>query len=128
LAKEGYTLTNLDAVENRAQVGRYKMFKKNLGSKQITISLRAFPAHSGPTGGHRHELIEEVLYVVGGNLSVKLDNEVVDLKTGDALRISPDVMRAYRNTSDKEVITIIASPILPGQRSDGIHDDDFWEN
>lgn len=122
-----YTLIHGDDVESKGSNGTFKMFKEPLDARQVTLSLRTFPARSGPSGGHKHEQIEEVMYVVSGELSVKLDDEVVELKAGDALRISPETMRAYRNDSGEEAVTAIASPVLPDQKSDGVHEADFWK-
>jgi mannose-6-phosphate isomerase-like protein (cupin superfamily) len=43
--------------------------------------------------GHHHKEQEEVYVVIGGAGRVKLDDEVVDLRRWDALRIPHDTMR-----------------------------------
>src|ERR671910_1333685 len=45
--------------------------------------------------GHRHEDVEEVYVVIGGAGRAKLDDELVELKRLDAVRVSPGVMRAF---------------------------------
>lgn len=124
-----YTLVHIENVENKASSGTFKMLKKDLEAKQVTLSIRSFPPHSGQRGGggHKHEQIEEVFYVLRGELIVKLDDEEVSVKQGDAMRIAPEVMRAYQNDSDEEAIIVLASPVLANQRSDGIHDENFWK-
>jgi mannose-6-phosphate isomerase-like protein (cupin superfamily) len=50
--------------------------------------------------GHRHENAEEVYVVVSGSGRVKLDDEVVELKRLDAIRVSPEVMRQFEADDD----------------------------
>lgn len=123
-----YTLVHSADVDNRAPNGEFKMLKSDLGSKQVTLSTRIFPAHSGQRGGggHKHQKIEEVLYVVKGELIVKLDDEEIQLHSGDALRIGAAVGRAYQNDSAEETFVVITSPVLPGGKSDGVRLEDFW--
>ena len=45
--------------------------------------------------GHRHREQEEVYVVVGGSGRVKLDNEIVEVDTWDAIRVDASVMRAF---------------------------------
>jgi mannose-6-phosphate isomerase-like protein (cupin superfamily) len=45
--------------------------------------------------GHRHEKAEEVYVVLGGDGRLKLDDEIVDVETLDAIRIAPGVTRAF---------------------------------
>jgi mannose-6-phosphate isomerase-like protein (cupin superfamily) len=45
--------------------------------------------------GHRHEKAEEVYVVLGGDGRLKLDDEIIDIATLDAIRIAPGVTRAF---------------------------------
>jgi mannose-6-phosphate isomerase-like protein (cupin superfamily) len=45
--------------------------------------------------GHRHENAEEVYVILAGSGRVKLDDEIVDVETMDAIRVSPEVTRAF---------------------------------
>jgi len=116
-----YKLVHSADVESRGSGGVFKMFKKDLEAERVALSYRTFNAHSGPSRGHKHEEIEEVMYIVSGNLQIKIDGEVVGARAGDVIRFAPQAMRAYKNEGDEEAVTIIASPILPDQRSDAIH-------
>lgn len=125
-----FTLVHSKDIENRAEKGVFKMFKGPLEAEQVTISYRTFPPKSGQRDSgkaHKHEQIEEVVYLVSGELLVKLDDEIITMRAGDALRISPEVMRAYQNDGSEETIAVIASPVLADQKSDGIHAEDFWQ-
>jgi mannose-6-phosphate isomerase-like protein (cupin superfamily) len=45
--------------------------------------------------GHRHDEAEEVYVVLGGDGRLKLDDEIIDVATLDAIRVAPGVMRAF---------------------------------
>jgi mannose-6-phosphate isomerase-like protein (cupin superfamily) len=45
--------------------------------------------------GHRHEKAEEIYVILGGNGRLKLDDDVIDIETLDAIRVAPAVTRAF---------------------------------
>ena len=50
--------------------------------------------------GHRHDSAEEVYVVLAGAGRVKLDDEVVAIAAGDAVRVAPPVMRSFEAGPD----------------------------
>ena len=71
---------------------------------------------------HRHRSAEEIYVVIGGAGRVKLDNELVDLRPLDAVRVSPGVARAFEARSDGLQVLIFG----PHVESDGEMVKDFW--
>ncbi len=51
------------------------------------------PGHRG--SAHRHEAAEEIYVVLKGSGRVKLDDEVIPIGPLDAIRVSPEVARAF---------------------------------
>jgi mannose-6-phosphate isomerase-like protein (cupin superfamily) len=45
--------------------------------------------------GHHHNKAEEVYVVLAGSGRVKLDEEIVEIGKLDAIRVSPETMRAF---------------------------------
>jgi mannose-6-phosphate isomerase-like protein (cupin superfamily) len=95
----GYTKQNLREVENSAP--RFQMpdelearfARRALECVSSGVSLMTVaPSYRVPFG-HRHAEQEEVYVLVAGSARVKLDDEVVELKPWDALRIAPGTMR-----------------------------------
>jgi quercetin dioxygenase-like cupin family protein len=63
--------------------------------------------------GHKHEDAEEVYVVIGGSGRLKLDDEIIAVETLDAIRVSPEVIRAFEAGPDGiEVLAV-------GARHDG---------
>jgi mannose-6-phosphate isomerase-like protein (cupin superfamily) len=71
---------------------------------------------------HRHERAEEVYVVVSGSGQAKLDDELVDIEPRDAIRVPPEVSRAFE--AGPEGLELIAfGPHVPG---DGVPVDHPW--
>lgn len=74
--------------------------------------------------GHRHDEAEEVYVIVRGSGLLKLDDEVIEVETLDAIRVAPDVTRAFE-AGDEGLEVIAFGPhhegdgeIVPGWWSD----------
>jgi quercetin dioxygenase-like cupin family protein len=63
--------------------------------------------------GHKHDAAEEVYVVIGGSGRLKLDDEIIEVETLDAIRVSPQVIRAFE--AGPEGIEVLAV----GPRHDG---------
>jgi len=72
--------------------------------------------------GHKHEDAEEVYVVVRGDGLLKLDDEIIEVETLDAIRVSPEVMRAFE-AGDEGLEVIVFGPHHEG---DGEVDPGFW--
>jgi mannose-6-phosphate isomerase-like protein (cupin superfamily) len=75
---------------------------------------------------HRHKQQEEVYVVISGGGRAKLEDEIVDLKQWDAMRVPKDTMRGFEaGPEGLEVIAIGAPNTGPG---DAVMEDDFWSD
>jgi len=74
--------------------------------------LRVKPGKRSPFG-HRHEKAEEVYVVLAGSGRLKLDEEIIDVEAMDAIRVAPQVTRAFEAGPDG--IEVLAF----GPRTDG---------
>jgi mannose-6-phosphate isomerase-like protein (cupin superfamily) len=94
-----YTHLNLKEVEDQApkfdmspdlefRSARVPLEMENAGMSY----LRVAPNFRVPFG-HHHNVQEEVYVLLNGSAKIKLDDEVIDLKPLDAVRIHRDTMR-----------------------------------
>lgn len=74
--------------------------------------------------GHRHEEAEEVYVVIRGDGLLKLDDEIIEVETLDAIRVSPEVTRAFE-AGDGGLEVIVFGPSHEG---DGELDPGFWND
>jgi mannose-6-phosphate isomerase-like protein (cupin superfamily) len=114
-----YTHKKLEDVKDSApefglDEGMEARFAKNdLDAEQTGVSHHRLGAGKRQPFGHRHEDAEEVYVVITGSGRVKLDDEIVEIETLDAIRVSPGVTRAFEAGSDGlEVLAV-------GPRRDG---------
>jgi uncharacterized cupin superfamily protein len=97
----GYTLKNLEEVEDAAvSYGmspelEARFARRPLGCEQLSLSYqRLAPAYRIPFG-HKHAAQEEIYVLIGGSARAKLEDEIVELRPLDVLRVSPDTMRGF---------------------------------
>src|SRR5918997_1046998 len=67
----------------------------DLAAEQTGVSHHTFKRGRRQPFGHRHDGAEEIYFVVSGSGRMKLDDDVIELKALDAVRVSPGVMRAF---------------------------------
>jgi mannose-6-phosphate isomerase-like protein (cupin superfamily) len=63
--------------------------------------------------GHKHDEAEEVYVVIAGSGRMKLDDEIIEITELDAIRVAPEVVRAFESGPDG--IRVLAM----GARHDG---------
>lgn len=56
--------------------------------------VRLKPGKRSPFG-HKHDEAEEVYVVIGGSGRMKLGDEIIELERLDAVRVAPEVIRAF---------------------------------
>jgi quercetin dioxygenase-like cupin family protein len=90
-----HTHLNLADVADAAQANGFghrweaRVAREALGAEQMGLThFRLRPGKRSPFM-HRHGQAEEVYVVLGGNGRIKLDDEIVELGTLDAIRVAP---------------------------------------
>lgn len=71
---------------------------------------------------HRHTDAEEIYVVVSGDGRLKLDHELLEVRTLDAIRVSPDVARAFEAGPDGLELLAFG----PHRAGDGEPVEDAW--
>jgi mannose-6-phosphate isomerase-like protein (cupin superfamily) len=73
---------------------------EELETRQTGLSFHRVKPGMRQGFGHRHDEVEEVYVIVGGSGRVKLDDDVLELKRLDAVRVSAGVTRAFEAGDD----------------------------
>jgi quercetin dioxygenase-like cupin family protein len=96
--------------------GAFLGYTRALGLEQVAFNVRVLepgmahvPPGSDEDWGHSHRTQEEVYFVVYGELTVKLDDDVHTLGPLDAVRIAPETVRAVRNDGGDEAAFVLCS-------------------
>lgn len=114
-----YTLKKLTDVKDAAiesgfdSIQEARFAKNDLDTEDTGVSLHRIKAGQRQPFAHRHTAAEEVYVVLAGSGRVKLDEDILELGAMDALRVAPEVVRAFEAGSDgMEVLAV-------GPRHDG---------
>ena len=125
-----YTIRKLEEVPDVLgdYPGEMRFLTRALDSRQVALTHRRMPARTGGKGGygHRHKTQEEIYFVTAGRLEFKLDDEVVELGAGTAVRVAPEVLRSVWNEGPDDAELVICSVRLEDPRADAEIVLDFW--
>jgi len=76
--------------------------------------------------GHKHKKQEELYVVVSGSGRVKLDDEILDVRQLDVIRVPPHVMRNFEAGDDGLEVLAFGAPI--GDENDGEIVPGWWSD
>jgi mannose-6-phosphate isomerase-like protein (cupin superfamily) len=106
-----YTVANLKELDDLAAQREgdieARFARSQIESEHLGVSyFRYGPGYRSPIG-HRHREQEEAYVVVAGSGTAKLNDEIIELKQWDVLRVSPQTTRAFEGgPNGLEVIAI----------------------
>lgn len=123
-----FTHKKLEEVKNSAEdFGHGDAMEARFAKGDLETEDTGFSFHRLRPGkrqpfGHKHEDAEEVYVIVRGEGLFKLDDEIIEVETLDAIRVSPEVTRAFE-AGDEGLEVIVFGPRRDG---DGSLNPDFW--
>jgi mannose-6-phosphate isomerase-like protein (cupin superfamily) len=108
-----YTITRIGDVPDALgdYPGEMFMLTEALGNEQVAITYRRMPEHTGGKGGygHRHAACEEIYFVFSGTLQFKLEDDVVEVGPGSAVRVPARTARSIWNDRPEDAHLVIVS-------------------
>lgn len=127
-----HTLVNLREVEDSAR--RFGMpdemsarfASTALGLEKSGLSLQSLEPNSRGPFGHRHAEQEEIYVVVSGGGRIKLDDEIVELRTWDAVRVPPQVTRQIESGPEGIEFLAYGAPRTEAGMGDAEMVNDWW--
>lgn len=125
-----YTLKNLRETEDSApkfgfaEIGEAHFPREELGATQTGLAYHVLRPNKRQAFGHRHEQAEEVYVVLSGSGRIRLDDEVVEVSELDAVRVSPEVTRAWEAGPDGLAVIVFGTR----HEGDGSLDREFWSD
>jgi uncharacterized cupin superfamily protein len=113
--------------------GAFLGYGRPLGAEQVAVNVRVLepgmahvPPGTDPARGHSHRTIEEIYFVLDGELTLKLGDDVLVLGARDAVLIPPATPRAVRNESGATAALLMISMAVPDIRAESVAHEDFW--
>jgi mannose-6-phosphate isomerase-like protein (cupin superfamily) len=116
----GYGKANLKEVEDQApKFGlspdlEARFARVALDAERIGVTYQRLAPNYRLPWGHKHKTQEEVYVLVSGSGRAKIDDEVVELKPWDALRVSKDAVRSFEAGPDGAEFVVVGAPGGPG--------------
>ena len=123
-----YQIKNLREVEDMAvkhgfsETQEARFPRSDLGAETTGLAYHVVRPGKRQAFAHRHEEAEEVTVVLSGNGRVKLDDEVVEIGPLDAIRIAPQVTRAFEAGPEGLELLVFG----PHHAGDSEMVQDFW--
>jgi mannose-6-phosphate isomerase-like protein (cupin superfamily) len=113
-----------DAAAGRGPEIEARFAREHIDSEHLGVSyFRYGPGYRAPYG-HRHREQEEAYVIVAGSGRMRLDDEIIDLRQWDVVRVAPNVVRGFEG--GPEGIEIIAIGTDRPEGGDGEMIKDFW--
>jgi mannose-6-phosphate isomerase-like protein (cupin superfamily) len=98
-----------DSAADRGPDVEARFARKHLDSEHLGVSYFRYGPNFRSPLGHRHREQEEAYVVVSGSGRVRLDDEVVELRQWDVLRVAPSVVRTFEGGPDGIELIAIGS-------------------
>jgi mannose-6-phosphate isomerase-like protein (cupin superfamily) len=130
MAGAGYSVAKrVDATDWMAQYpgfGEMRWYSDACGAEQVSFSWRLMPPDTGGRGsyGHRHPGQEEVYFVISGNVTFKVGEDVFEAGPQTAVKMTGDAFYSVHNDSDSEAELFLFSTRDPDSTTE--QQQDFW--
>jgi mannose-6-phosphate isomerase-like protein (cupin superfamily) len=113
--------------------GAFIGYARPMGSEQLGLNVRVLEpgmAHVPPgedeTAGHSHDDVEEIYFVLEGEVTIKVGDDVHTLGPRDAMRIPPETPRASRNDGDANAALLMVSKKMDDPMGQSHAHGGFW--
>jgi mannose-6-phosphate isomerase-like protein (cupin superfamily) len=96
-----YTIKNLKQVEDMAPKFGFapdleaRFARDDLDCRRTGLSYQRLAPDADGQFGHKHGEDEEIYVILSGSGRIKLDDEVIEIGSWDAIRVAPGTLRAF---------------------------------
>ena len=104
----------------------FRMATKALELQESGLTFQRVPPDYRFPYGHTHRTQEEVYVVVGGGGRMAVDDEVVELRQWDAVRVPPGSWRGYEAGPEGLELLVIGAPNLGDSPRDDVEGTRDW--
>ncbi|HET9436710.1 MAG TPA: cupin domain-containing protein [Gaiellaceae bacterium] len=114
-----WTHRNLAEIEDAAAKWGYSEHQEarfagaDLELETLGVSYQIVKPNRHHAFGHRHRAVEEVYVVLAGSGTCRLDDDEIEVRRLDAIRVGPRVARGFA-AGDEGLELLVFSPSAPG--------------
>src|SRR4051794_4655512 len=113
----GYTIKNLMDIEDSAKARgggvQFRFARKHIESEHLGVTRVTYEPNTRSPIAHSHREQEEVYLVLAGSGRIKLDNDVVEVRPWDVIRVAPTTVRAFHSGPDGLDVIAVGSDRPP---------------
>ena len=113
-----------DSVGDRVPGLQGRFGRKHMDSRDLGVSLFSYEPNLRSPMAHSHREQEEAYVVVAGSGRLLLDDEVLELRLWDLVRVAPEVVRSFESGPDGLDIIAVGGP--KPQEGDGVMATATW--
>lgn len=102
----GYTIKNFADVQDSApqfglgELQEARFANDDLGADSTGVSLHRVKPGKRQGFAHRHDQAEEIYVILSGSGRIKLDDEILEVRPMDAIRMTADLLRVLEAGPD----------------------------
>src|SRR3954471_474743 len=104
----------------------FRLATKALELEQSGLGYQRIPPDSRFPYGHTHKQQEEAYVVVSGSGRMKLDDDIVEVKQWDVVRVAPGTWRGYEAGPEGLEILVFGAPNLGENPRDDVEGQRDW--
>lgn len=126
-----YAIKNLREVEDVApkfgfsEVQEARFPREDLSAETIGLAFHRVKAGKRQAFAHRHHQAEEIYVILTGTGRIKLGDEVKEIGPLDAIRVAPNVARAFEADPQENLELLVFGPRHAGDGE--VISEGFWE-
>ena len=112
-----YTKLNIDDIEDSApKFGLAPGLEARFGRRPLESEIVAVSRETLAPGfrvpfGHQHRVQEEIYVVLRGSGRIKIDDEILDLRQGDVVRLGRGVWALHRGVTEGLQYLAVGAPV-----------------
>lgn len=116
-----YSIADVEELDAEGPGGVVRKVRRALGAKAFGFNYFKFPPNQeGIEHSHAKDGQEEVVFIVKGKGTLKVDGEEIELKPGRFVRLSPGATRQPKSGSDGLEFVTFGAPV------DGSYEPPSW--
>jgi mannose-6-phosphate isomerase-like protein (cupin superfamily) len=104
----------------------FRLASKALELERSGLGYQRVPPNYRFPYGHTHKAQEEVYVVVRGSGRMKLDDEIVELREWDVVRVAPGTWRGYEAGPEGLELIVYGAPNLGAVPRDDVEGERHW--
>jgi mannose-6-phosphate isomerase-like protein (cupin superfamily) len=126
-----YTIKNMMDIEvsggGRAPGIEARFARSHIDSEQIGLTRMSYEPDTRSPMGHSHREQEEVYLILAGSGHMKLNDEILDVRPWDIVRVAPSTVRGFESGPDG--LDLIAVGSARPADGDGVRAaEDWWSD